>query len=154
MPRYINWLDSGIHNPKVGSSSLPLGTEMALQPNRKRQQTQNLFSASSNLARATRYFFFEDSAKLIIFRLLNQIIEIKKDVRLNLTSTSLVRIQQRLPFYLIFQPSGKAQTSQVCSQHRTVRHFLLLSYKKIGYNVCMPERQSLQTGDLRTYRSS
>ena len=30
MPRYINWLDSGIHNPKVGSSSLPLGTEMAL----------------------------------------------------------------------------------------------------------------------------
>lgn len=26
MPRYINWLDSWIHNPKVGSSSLPLGT--------------------------------------------------------------------------------------------------------------------------------
>ena len=73
------------------------------------------FHSGNHRFESGRGYKFEFSEKAYIFDLVDKIIEIKKDVRLSLTSITLVRIQHFPPFFGKFAKWLKAQTCGVCN---------------------------------------
>ena len=79
-----------------------------------------------------RGYKFEFSEKAYIFDLVDKIIEIEKDVRLSLTSITLVRIQHFPPFFGKFAKWIRHKLREFALAER----FVIFSFYliKIGYN--------------------